>query len=288
VYRTFKSRLKKLLLRGGLERKAGFPFVRKVNAYMPPRAPTRHLIAAHFEPVQLSILNEAEKPGGALHATWRRIPGGHKWLHYFETYEAVMSQFDGRPIRMLEIGVYRGGSIRMWREFLPAESVIVGIDIDPGCRIFEEPAGNLFIRIGDPSDPRFLAEIVREFGPFDLILDDGSHVCSHMIASFNHLFLAGLKSPGIYMAEDTHSNFWTEYRDQRYSFVDLAKDLVDIMHSHYADHHGEPSFRLNYPARVPTMTVPRLAAEIAEIQFRDSLVVISRKTRTAPPVAQHL
>jgi hypothetical protein len=288
LYRALRSRVRTLLLRAGLERTAAFPFLRRVNAYWLPDALSRHLGPAHFAPAQLSISGKAEQPGGRLHAIWRDIPGGHKWLHYFDTYEDVLSKFGGRPIRMLEIGVYRGGSIRMWREFLPPGSLIVGIDIDPKCKAFEEPARNVFIRIGDQSDPRFLADVVREFGPFDLILDDGSHVCSHMITSFNHLFLDGLKSPGIYLAEDTHANFWPDYRDQPYSFIDLAKDLADLMHSHYFAHHREQHFRISHPDRVPTIAVPRLAAEIDEIRFRDSLVVIERKTRTAPPVVEHL
>ena len=285
---ALRNRIRTLMLRCGVERIGRYPYLRRTNAYLPPTAPARHLSAAHLAPIQLSVPPEEEKPRGALHDIWRHVPNGHKWHHYFETYEEVFSQFGGRPIRLLEIGVYRGGSSRMWRDYLPAESVIVGLDIDPDCKAFEESDRNLFIRIGDQSDPRFLAEVVREFGPFDLIIDDGSHVCSHMIASFNHLFLTGLKNPGIYLAEDTHANFWHTHRDQRYSFVDLAKDLVDVMHSHYVGNESERKFRLNEPTRMSNIVVPTIAAEIDEIRFRDSLVVIKRKTRVSPPVAEHL
>jgi hypothetical protein len=51
------------------------------------------------------------------------------------------------------------------------------------------------VRIGSQADPEFLRRVVREFGPFDLIIDDGSHHSSHIIATFNHLFDAGLKDP---------------------------------------------------------------------------------------------
>jgi hypothetical protein len=286
--RPLRSRIRTLMLRCGVERIGRYPFLRKVNAYRPPTAPARHLSPAHLAPIQLSVRSDDEKPHGTLHAIWQHVPGGHKWHHYFETYEEVFAQLGNRPIRLLEIGVYRGGSSRMWRSYLPPESIIVGLDIDPECKAFEEPERNLFIRIGDQSDPRFLAEVIREFGQFDLIIDDGSHLCSHMIASFNHLFLTGLKNPGIYLAEDTHANFWHTHRDQRYSFVDLAKDLVDVMHSHYVGNESERKFRLNEPARMSEIVVPKIAAEIDEIRFRDSLVVIRRKTRAAPPVSEHL
>jgi len=189
---------------------------------------------------------------------------------------------------MLEIGVYKGGSARMWRQYLHPQSIIVGLDINPACKAYEDQNKNLFIRIGDQADPEFLGKVVDEFGPFDLILDDGSHICSHMIASFNHLFLDGLTSPGVYLVEDTHTNFWESDRDQRYSFTDLSKDLVDLMHYHYFKNQSEALFLKDDPARVASISVPRISAEIEEIQFRDSLIIIHKKTRCSPPLSEHL
>ncbi len=42
----------------------------------------------------------------------------HKWLHFFEVYERYFSGFRGTPVKMLEIGVYKGGSLNMWRQYL--------------------------------------------------------------------------------------------------------------------------------------------------------------------------
>ena len=72
-----------------------------------------------------------------------------------------------------------------------------------------------------------LQGVVEEFGPFDLIIDDGSHIASHMLASFNYLFLEGLNDAGIYFVEDTHSNYFQSHRDTEFSFMDMAKSLVD-------------------------------------------------------------
>ncbi|HET8697121.1 MAG TPA: class I SAM-dependent methyltransferase [Gammaproteobacteria bacterium] len=222
-----------------------------------------------------------------LYSIWKEIPEAHKWLHYFEPYAAIAAPLRHRPIRMLEIGVYKGASVRMWRKYLHPESVIVGLDIDPACKAYERPEDNLHVRIGDQSSPD-VRRLVDELGPFDLILDDGSHMVSHMLASFNHLFLDGLKSPGVYVVEDTHTNFWRGFRDWKYSFVDVAKDLVDYMHCHYVDHPGEPLFRKNAAERLPWLSVPRICAEIEEIRFRDSLVVIYKRTRTSLPISVHL
>src|SRR4029079_10969603 len=118
-----------------------------------------------------------------------------------------------------------------------------GIDIDEACKRFDEPANRIAVRIGEQQDPQFLKSLVREFGPFDLIIDDGSHVSSHMIASFNFLFDPGLKEGGIYLVEDTHASYWPTHRDCRQSFIDFTKDIIDLMHAHYIGYPSEELFR---------------------------------------------
>ena len=193
-----------------------------LNRYRAPTTPQAILPATCFEPVERARGTALQAPvNSGIHAQWADLPGGHKWLHYFEVYDTLFAAVRSRPIRMLEIGVYQGGSLRMWRKVLRPESVIVGIDIEPSCANFDSPGERIHVRIGDQADPAFLAAVASEFGPFDVILDDGSHICSHMIASFGHLFLSALAPRGLYIVEDTHTNFWQEYRDRPYSFVDL-------------------------------------------------------------------
>ena len=71
-----------------------------------------------------------------------------------------------------------------------------------GVPRFDDPANHRHVRIGSQDDSSFLSSIVREFGQFDVILDDGSHRPSHMNASFRHLFDQGLAAGGLYLAED--------------------------------------------------------------------------------------
>lgn len=274
------------------------PVIRQIQAYSRrmrgfarryrvPAGPARELGRDAMRPVEMAV-NASRRPDAALYRLWQQIPGGHKWWHYFDIYEDVLGALRARPIRFLEIGVYQGGSLAMWREYLHADSVIVGLDIDPGCARFEDPKRLVHVRIGDQSDTAFLAQVVQEFGPFDVILDDGSHRCSHMIKTFGHLFLSGLTPRGLYIAEDTHSNFWPEYRDQAYSFIDLCKDLVDLSHLHYLGHSGPQPYTIGNEARVQSVAVPRIGAQIEEIRFFDSVVVIRRNAARALPNCEKL
>jgi cephalosporin hydroxylase len=157
----------------------------------------------------------------------------HKWRHYFPIYEHHFGRFVNRPCLMIEIGCGEGGSLQLWKSFLGPYAQIVGIDINPDCRAFEED--QIAIRIGDQSDEGFLASVLDEFGTPDIVLDDGSHVMKHIQVSF--AFLYNRTSPsGVYVVEDLHTAYWPEYegglrRDG--SFIETAKNLIDELN---ADH----------------------------------------------------
>mgnify|MGYP001089329474 FL=1 len=70
----------------------------------------------------------------------------NKWWHYFEIYETFLNRYANSGVRFLEIGVFRGGSMQMWRDYFGEKATIVGIDIDENCKQYEE--GNVHICIG--------------------------------------------------------------------------------------------------------------------------------------------
>ena len=85
----------------------------------------------------------------------------------------------------IEIGVAKGGSLQLWKRHLGPFAQIVGIDVNPACKAVEED--QIKICIGDQSDVDFLRRIVDEFGPPDVVLDDGSHKMHHISTSFGFL-----------------------------------------------------------------------------------------------------
>jgi hypothetical protein len=106
----------------------------------------------------------------------------HKWAHYFPVYESYFERFRNRSIVFLEIGCGAGGSLQMWKHYFGPLVRVVGIDIRPQCKVYEED--QIAVRIGDQSDPAFLQAVADEFQDFDIVLDDGSHINRHMRASF--------------------------------------------------------------------------------------------------------
>jgi len=214
-------------------------------------------------------------------------PRAHKWTHYFETYHAIFGLRRLQARRILEIGVYQGASLRLWKQYFDnAETVIIGIDLDQTCARFDSSHENVHVRIGNQTDAAFLDSVTREFGPFDIIIDDGSHQSSHMIASFNHLFASALKDDGIYLVEDLHANYWTAWRDTRQSFLDFCKELMEFMHSHYTRAQMAEWLReseSDSESDPLSLDVPVIATMIKEIRVFDSIVAIYKTRREYLP-----
>lgn len=194
-------------------------------------------------------------------------PVVHKWHHYLPIYEHYFSRWRGKPVRFLEIGVFRGGSLRMWRQFFGPQAVIYGVDIDKSCAQFDGIDGQ--VRIGSQDNARFLARVVREMGGIDIVLDDGSHRMEHIEASLDILF-PKLDPAGTYMIEDLHTAFWPKWGggvEAPANFFNSVRGLIDDMHRWY--HRG--------PARRPN-----LSRMITGIHVHDSIVVLDKGTVHRP------
>ena len=192
-----------------------------------------------------------------------------KMEHYLEVYDALLADWQGRDVSFLEIGVYKGGSIPMWQDFLGPGSRLVFLDIDPACGALALPGTK--VEIGDQADPVFLERVGASHGPFGLVVDDGGHQMQQQITSFRHLW-PRLADRGLYIVEDVHTSYWPGFGGgfrEPASFIEFAKDLIDRMHSWYTE--DDAGFPLH-----------PLAREIGSIRFFDSLVVIEKRLKEAP------
>jgi SAM-dependent methyltransferase len=115
---------------------------------------------------------------------------------YMRRYEREMA---GAEISsLLEIGVANGESLRMWAELLP-EARIVGVDVAPDCAQHETE--RIAVIIADATVAPRMQLVARAHGPFDVIVDDGSHHPPDAVASFAALF-PYLRPGGAYFIED--------------------------------------------------------------------------------------
>ncbi|HZH31848.1 MAG TPA: hypothetical protein VEY11_13875 [Pyrinomonadaceae bacterium] len=132
--------------------------------------------------------------------------------HYLRNYEDYFKPLLNRDIRLLELGIYHGGSLLLWRDYFQ-RGLIVGLDIEPVS--VDDRSGRVRIYQGGQQDTALLDRIARETAPegFDVIIDDCSHIGSLTRISFWHLFEHHLKSGGLYVIEDWGTGYWNDWID---------------------------------------------------------------------------
>jgi hypothetical protein len=128
-----------------------------------------------------------------------------KPLGYLEIYENYFSDLQDKKIKLLELGVAKGLSMLMWRDYF-INGTISGVDLFPGE--IDDP--RIHIYTGRQNDITLLSRIASERAPdgFDIIVDDAAHIGELAKISFWHLFNNHLKSGGIYAIEDWGTGYW--------------------------------------------------------------------------------
>ena len=136
-------------------------------------------------------------------------------LGYLAYYEPFLAQWVDKTMTLLELGVFKGESIALWRDYFP-QGTIVGIDKNLS-RLTSNHDLNERIRLfqGKQADTGFLTHVARQTAPggFDIIVDDASHDAEPTKISFWHLFDNHLKPGGLYVIEDWTTGYWDDWPD---------------------------------------------------------------------------
>jgi len=157
---------------------------------------------------------------------FKKYPSKGK-LHFLKIYDDYFKNFKNKKINILEIGVHEGKSLMIWKDYFPKANII-GIDL----KSYNFNINRIFTFQGDQTDINFLLGLSRKFKKFDIIIDDGSHVCSHIIKTFGALF-DFLKEDGLYICEDLQTSYWPRYGGSRINLnkkntsLSFFKTLVD-------------------------------------------------------------
>jgi SAM-dependent methyltransferase len=162
--------------------------------------------------------------------------------NFLAFYCQFLEKIRHNPVRVLDIGVLKGESARMWRDYFQ-NGHIIGVDINVAAR--EHVGERLSIHIADQSNEDDLAVIAKELGPFDLIVDDGSHVWDHQILTFKRLMPCVVPG-GFYILEDldtSYGEYVANYRGANsfgISAANYLKELSDWVIANRVIVDGEP------------------------------------------------
>lgn len=209
-----------------------------------------------------------------------------KWQHYFEAYDKHLSRFLGGPINMLEIGVFRGGSLKMWQEYFGKGGTIYGMDIVEEAMIHNDE--NIRIIVGDQADKDFLRKFLDTIPELDIVIDDGGHTATQQINAFEMIY-PKIDKDGVYIVEDTHTSYMKEFQDLGIdvTFMEYTKNLIDQLHDFWRNSRVSASetiekFTFGSDFNDSSIEVSDFCRMTKSIHIYDSMVVFEKGDRKHP------
>lgn len=145
----------------------------------------------------------------------------HFFLHH---YDDILNHLRSSKIRLLEIGVYKGASIKMWREYFP-HAEIHCIDIN---QIDLSDLNDVTMHIVNCDNKNDLKNLAEKLGDFDIIIDDGGHTMRQQQNSFE-VFWPKVKKDGIFIMEDMHTSIYNLYPGHNAENEPTTYDLFDSL-----------------------------------------------------------
>lgn len=192
----------------------------------------------------------------------------HKYHHYFDIYERHFHKYRKKKVTILEIGIFQGGSLQMWKNYFGKNAVIYGVDINPKCKAFEEK--NIKIFIGSQSDREFLRHLKTQIPKVDILIDDGGHTMKQQIVTFEELY-DHVKEDGVYLCEDLHTSYWLRYgggNKRMGTFIEYSKDFIDDLNAYHSEQRA--------------LKVSDFTKSTDSLHFYDSMLVIEKAPRKPP------
>jgi hypothetical protein len=179
----------------------------------------------------------------------------HNFANFYEPY---VSRFKTKGIKLLEVGIGESSmpSLNMWSAYFPT-ATIYGVDINK----YNSQNNRIKTFVVDQSHKTQLKEFMEKHGPFDIIIDDGSHYCSHQLNTLKHA-LNNITTNGVIIIEDLHSSLKTHAkgrnRDTPITALQTVRDLnkslyVDIYEGKTGGHDAVSITSAIIPSRGPNV-----------------------------------
>jgi hypothetical protein len=190
---------------------------------------------------------------------------------YVEFYDKLMVAKRESATDILEIGIGKGSSIRMWLDYFP-NAIIHAVDHSSTNIHFlmsqDFPGKKRVDIIHADQTVKSLWDVIPN--KLDFVIDDGSHIPEDQIVTFSNGF-SKVKSKGLWIIEDTHCNFHEQFNLSGedilykwvYSYI-TNQQLMNIMDGNF------------YKARQMGATPDTLRWMIYSVQFFKSVIIFEK------------
>lgn len=192
-----------------------------------------------------------------------------KWLHYFEIYDRHLSKYRGKEVTIMEIGVNKGGSLKLWKNYFGRKAKIIGIDIMPECKLYEEE--QIEIYIGNQENRGFWRDMKEKIPKVDILIDDGGHYMKQQIVTFEEMF-PHVEDDGIYICEDMGTSYEVKKYKSGYkapnTMIEYSKNFVDYINAWFSEQEG--------------LEVNEYTRSMHSVHYYTGMVVVEKQIMGAP------
>lgn len=175
-------------------------------------------------------------------------------------YHRHFKKFRGRPVHILEIGVYSGGSLEMWREYFGQDCRVYGVDIEASCLKYEDARTRIFI--GNQGDRTFWKHFREHVPDLDIVIDDAGHKPHEQVVSFEELW-PHIRRGGVYLCEDLHGT--------ANAFLDRVRELETALH------HCDVIIQSDDPERRIVVPATGLQSTVHSVHTYPFMIVIEKR-----------
>lgn len=188
---------------------------------------------------------------------------------YLPIYDKCWTPIRNCPITLLEIGIGRGGSLKMWKEYFQ-NGCIFGADLEEHKLYKEDRINTILINQDSIESIKSLIPL----GPFDIIIDDGGHQMHQQINTLITLF-DSVKKNGYYIIEDVCTSYWPHfggsYPVSQLTTVEYLKHLCDEVNKLYIGY-------ANYGSAKNSREIPNFNVKnIKSISFHQGVIIMEKK-----------
>ena len=131
---------------------------------------------------------------------------------YLPLYQNLLISKKESAKNVLEVGVFNGGSIKLWSDFF-TNAYVYGVDIMEDSNVWSEIKNNEKIILHTSKDAYnedfFIANLLYKNIKCDFMLDDGPHTLESM-KQFIKLYSQIMTDDGILIIEDVQSWDWID------------------------------------------------------------------------------
>lgn len=212
-------------------------------------------------------------------ATKHKCDKGSIGHNYTEYYAEIFESIKSNSLNFLEIGTWNGTSVNVWRNYFP-NAKIHSWDINEEwvSRLKGLGMPKVFAKQVDQSNKQQLEDASKLDGPFDVVIDDGSHIGTHQILTFETLW-PHVKPGGYYIVEDLNCSYNAKWAGTSITdnFIVYAKNIIDELNFHGRRQEGTSEKTAGWCNVSKRVDASKLQKELYSMTCRPGMIVLKKR-----------